>query len=146
MPIKIQFIQLSKQVLDEYYNFTKMTTIKLVYFANIFVAGWIGITSLFFPKLSSATIFQNAYQATDIIRLVGCLWLAITILSLLGLWRPFTFSPVLLLQLIYKGTWLLVVAIPAIKNNQPFPSGMATFFLIWVLVLPFVIPWTEWTR
>jgi hypothetical protein len=123
-----------------------MMAIKLIYIANIIVAGWIGITSLFFPKLSSATIFQNLYQTTDIIRLVGCLWLAIAILSVLGIWRPLTFSPVLLLQLIYKGSWLLVVAIPAIKNNQAYPSGMATFFLAWVLVLPFVIPWTEWTR
>jgi hypothetical protein len=146
MPTKIQFIQLSKQVSDVYFNFTKMTAIKLVYIANIIVAGWIGITSLFFSKLSSATIFQNSYQTTDIIRLVGCLWLAIAILSVLGLWRPMTFSPVLLLQLIYKSSWLLVVAIPAIKNNQPYPSGMATFFLVWVLLLPFVIPWTEWVK
>ena len=123
-----------------------MTLIKLVYIANIIVAGYIGITSLFFPKLSSATIFQNLYQTTDIIRLVGCLWFAIAILSLFGLWRPMTFSPVLLLQLIYKGSWLLVVAIPAIKNNQTYPSGMATFFLVWVLVLPFVIPWTGLTK
>jgi hypothetical protein len=64
----------------------------------------------------------------------------------LGLWRPFIFSPVLLLQLIYKGSWLLVVAIPGIKNNQPYPSGMAIFFLVWVLVLPFVIPWAEWMK
>jgi hypothetical protein len=123
-----------------------MTAIKLVYIANIIVAGYIGITSLFFPKISSATIFQNSYQTSDLIRLVGCLWLAIAVLSLFGLWRPLTFSLVLLLQLIYKGTWLFVVAIPAIKKNQTYPSGMATFFLIWVLILPFVIPWTEWAK
>lgn len=123
-----------------------MTTIKLIYIANIIVAGYIGIVSLFFPKLSSATIFQNSYQATDLIRLIGCLWLAIAVLSVCGLWRPITFSPVLLLQLIYKGAWLLVVAIPAIKNNLNYPSGMAVFFLVWFLALPFIIPWTEWTK
>jgi hypothetical protein len=123
-----------------------MAAIKLVYVVNIIVAGYIGITSLFFPKLSAATIFQNAYPSTDIIRLVGCLWLAIALLSVCGLWRPLTFSPVLLLQLIYKGSWLLVVAIPAIKNNQLYPSGTTAFFLVWVLVLPFVIPWTEWAK
>lgn len=123
-----------------------MTALQLVYAANIIVAGHIGITSLFFPKLSAATIFQNAYPGTDIIRLVGCLWLAIAVLSLFGLWRPLVFSPVLLLQLIYKGSWLLVVAIPAIKSNQSYPSGMAAFFLVWVMVLPFVIPWAEWVR
>jgi hypothetical protein len=120
-----------------------MTAIKLVYVANIIVAGYIGITSLFFPKNASTTIFQNSYKTTDIIRLVGCLWLAIAVLSLCGLWQPLTFSPVLLLQLIYKGAWLLVVAIPAIKNHRAFPSGMSIFFLVWILVLPFVIPWTE---
>lgn len=123
-----------------------MTAIKLVYTANIILAGYIGITSLFFPKFSAVIIFQNSYPTSDIIRLVGCLWLAIAVVSMLGLWRPLIFSPVLLLQLIYKGCWLLIVAIPAIKNNQAYPSGMATFFLVWVLVLPFVIPWSEWAK
>ncbi|MGL5892424.1 MAG: hypothetical protein ACRC3B_21210 [Bacteroidia bacterium] len=123
-----------------------MIAVKIVYIANIIVAGWISVTSVFSPKASAASVFQNAYQPTELIRLVGCLWLAIAILSVLGLWRPIAFSPILLVQLIYKGTWLLVVALPAIKNNQPYPTGMALFFLIWVLVLPFVIPWTEWTK
>lgn len=123
-----------------------MIALKIIYIANIIVAGWISITSLYSPKLAAATVFSNAYQSTEVIRLVGCLWLAITILSLLGLWRPIPFSPILLVQLIYKGTWLLVVAIPAIKNNQPYPSGMALFFLIWCLVLPFIIPWSELTK
>ncbi|MBI3218541.1 MAG: hypothetical protein HYZ44_03440 [Bacteroidetes bacterium] len=123
-----------------------MTAIKLVYIANVIFAGYIGMISLFSPKLSAATIFQNSYQTTDIIRLVGCLWLSIAILSLFGLWRPMTFSPVLLLQLLYKGSWLLVVALPALRHNLAYPSGMAIFFVVWVLVLPFVIPWSEWTK
>ncbi len=123
-----------------------MIILKLVYIANIIVAGWISITSTFYPKTSATTVFQNAYQTTEVIRLVGCLWLAIAVLSLLGLWRPLSFSPILLVQLIYKGTWLLVVALPAIRNKQPYPTGMAMFFLIWVLILPFVIPWAEWTK
>jgi hypothetical protein len=123
-----------------------MIALKLVYIANIIVAGWISLTSIFSPKTSSTTVFQSAYQPTEVMRLVGCLWLAIAILSILGLWRPISFSPILLVQLIYKGTWLLVVALPAIKNNEPYPSGMALFFVIWVVVLPFVIPWAEWTK
>jgi hypothetical protein len=115
--------------------------IKVMYAANILVAGWIGITSLFSPKLSAQTIFSNAYENTEVIRLVGCLWLAIAILSVGGLFRPIVFSPVLLLQLIYKGSWLLVVALPAIQNNKAYPYSMALFFLVWVLLLPFVIPW-----
>ncbi len=118
-----------------------MTVVKLVYIANIIVAGCIGITSLFNPKLAAASVFTNAYLSTEVMRLVGCLWLGIAVLSFFGLWQPMIFSPVLLLQLIYKGTWLLVVALPAIRTHQPYPTAMAVFFLLWVIVLPFVIPW-----
>jgi hypothetical protein len=123
-----------------------MIAVKIIYIANIIVAGWISITSMFAPKTAAETVFQNAYQSTDVLRLVGCLWFAIAILSALGLWKPISFSPILLVQLIYKGTWLLLVALPAIKRNTPYPSGMALFFLIWVLILPFVMPWGEWVR
>ncbi len=123
-----------------------MIALKIIYIANIIVAGWISISSLFYPKIAATTVFQNAYQPTEVMRLVGCLWLAIAVLSILGLYRPISFSPILLVQFIYKGTWLLVVVLPAIKNNQNYPSGMALFFLIWVIVLPFIIPWNEWIK
>lgn len=123
-----------------------MIALTFTYIANIIVAGWISITSLFFPQKAAATIFSGAYPNTEVIRLVGCLWLAIAFLSFLGLWRPISFSPILLLQLIYKASWLFVVAWPAVKKNQPYPSGMAAFFLIWCLVFPFVIPWHLWIK
>lgn len=118
-----------------------MPGLKIIYLANVLVAGWIGITSLFYPKTAATTVFSNAYQATETIRLVGALWLAIAVLSVFGLWRPVNFSPVLILQLIYKGGWLLVVGIPAMINNTSYPKGMASFFIVWVLILPFIIPW-----
>jgi hypothetical protein len=123
-----------------------MIALKIVYVANIIVAGWISLTAMSSPKKAAMSVFQNAYLPTDVMKLVGCLWFAIAILSVLGLWRPISFSPILLVQLIYKGTWLLLVALPAIRSNQPYPTGMAMFFLIWVIVLPFVIPWHEWTK
>jgi hypothetical protein len=123
-----------------------MIVLKIVYSLNIVVAGWISITSMTSPKKAAETVFQNSYQPTEVMKLIGCLWLAITVLSILGLWRPISFSPIFLVQLIYKGTWLLIVALPAIKSNQPYPTGMALFFLVWVLVLPFVIPWAQWTK
>jgi len=50
-------------------------------------------------------------------------------------------SVVLLFQLIYKASWLPAVALPAMLNGEPYPAGMARFFVVWVVVLPFVIPW-----
>jgi len=117
--------------------------LKIIYIANILVAGWISITSIFYPKTAVTSIFQNAYPSSEHIRLVGCLWLSIAVISVLGLFKPVTFAPILLVQLIYKGSWLLVVALPAMIQEKPYPSGMASFFVIWVVVLPFIIPWKE---
>ncbi|MEM6395764.1 MAG: hypothetical protein AAF741_05410 [Bacteroidota bacterium] len=114
-----------------------------MYFANILVAGWISITCLFFPKTGYHTVFEQAFDYSESFRLVGALWLAIAVLSLIGLFYPKPMSLVLLFQLIYKGSWLVVAALPAIVNSTSYPKGMATFFLVWVIILPLVIPWRE---
>ena len=116
--------------------------LKIVYVANVMVAGWISVTSLFSPKTAQATIFSNAFAYSEAIRLVGALWGAIFLLSALGLFFPRQMSLILLFQLIYKFSWLVVAALPALLNNQPYPKGMALFFVIWVVVVPFVIPWS----
>lgn len=120
-----------------------MIPIKIMYLANILVAGWISISCLFYPKTAGQTVFSNAFEYSESFRLVGALWFAIFLLSLIGLVYPRQMSLIFLFQLIYKGTWLLVVAIPAILKSEPYPSGMAAFFLLWVIVLPFVIPLKE---
>lgn len=116
---------------------------RIVYVLNVIVAGQIAVSSIWNPKGAAATIFQSVYASTEVIRLVGCLWLSIAVLSIFGLWKPVEFSPVFLLQLIYKGMWLLVIAIPAWRSRAAHPSSMAMFFVVWVLVLPFVIPWNS---
>lgn len=118
-----------------------MDYLKIIYGANIVVAGWVGLSALFFSKSATTTVFGDAYAISEYMKLVGSLWLAIAILSVFGLFKPIVFCPVLLIQLIYKGIWLLIVALPALISGNDFPKGMALFFLIWVIVLPFVIPW-----
>jgi hypothetical protein len=121
-----------------------MVAFTIIYILNILVAGSIAISAIFTPQKAKTSVFQDAYPTSELIRLVGALWLGIAVISVLGLWKPIIFSPILLLQLIYKGTWLLVVALPAYQQKKPFPKGMATFFIIWVVVLPFIIPWNIW--
>ena len=120
-----------------------MIALKIVYVANIIVAGWIGITSLFDPKKAGVTVFQNAYPYSEVIRLVGSFWWAIFLLSVIGLFYPRKMALVLLFQLIYKGSWVLFVMLPALLHKQPYPTGMGTFFIVWCAVLPFVIPWKD---
>jgi hypothetical protein len=117
--------------------------LRVVYLANIIVAGWISISSLFFPRTAIATVFSNDFAYSEAIRLVGSLWGAIFLLSVLGLFFPQKMSLVLLFQLIYKSSWLLFAALPAMLKNEPFPRGMTIFFIIWIMVLPFVIPWSQ---
>lgn len=118
-----------------------MIALKIVYFANIIVAGWISISSLFNPYKAQLTVFEGNFAYSEAIRLVGALWFAIFLLSILGLFFPEKMSLVLLFQLIYKSLWLIFAALPAMMNHQPYPKGMALCFIIWVVVLPFVIPW-----
>ncbi|MDX2283953.1 MAG: hypothetical protein NW241_07305 [Bacteroidia bacterium] len=117
---------------------------KLIYAANVIVAGWISITSLFFPRTAQATVFGGSVAYSEVIRLAGALWGAIFLLSVLGLIWPRQMSLVLLMQLIYKTAWLLAAALPALLRQEPYPRAMALFFLAWVLVLPFAAPWRAW--
>ena len=113
--------------------------IKLMYIANIIVAGWISITALFYPRTASTTIFTDAFEYSESIRLVGALWFAIFILSIIALFYPRQMSLVLLFQLIYKSSWLIFAALPAILKSNEYPKATASFFLIWICILPFVI-------
>lgn len=115
--------------------------LRLMFGANVLVCAWISISCLLYPRRAVRTIFENTLEYSESIRLVGALWGGILVLSIVGLFRPVAMSPILLFQLVYKGGWLLLVALPAIRTTQPFPSGMAIFFLIWVLILPWIIPW-----
>ncbi len=113
-----------------------MIALKIVYLANIIVAGWISITCTFAPKVGLRTVFENSIAYSEAIRLVGALWGAIFLLSIAGLWFPYKMAVVLLFQLIYKTTWLCVVAAPAVLKSENFPKGMAVVFMVWVLCCP----------
>ncbi|XLS29655.1 hypothetical protein ACJD0Z_02275 [Flavobacteriaceae bacterium M23B6Z8] len=120
-----------------------MISLKIVYAANILVAGWISISSLFFPKYAAISVFSGAYEYSEVIRLTGALWAAIFMISIIGMFLPQKMALILVFQLIYKGLWLVAVCIPAMIQNKLYPGGMAFFFMIWCVVLPFVIPWKQ---
>ncbi|MEO1624137.1 MAG: hypothetical protein AAFV25_03190 [Bacteroidota bacterium] len=65
-----------------------MMLLKGMYLANILVAGWISISCLFFPERAAHTVFTDAFAYSEAFRLVGALWGAIFLLSILGLIWP----------------------------------------------------------
>jgi len=68
------------------------------------VAGWISITSLFYPRAALSSVFTDDYGYSESIRLVGALWFGIFALSIVGLFFPIEMSLIFLFQLIYKSS------------------------------------------
>ena len=119
------------------------SALRLVYAANILVAGAVGTATLFAPMAAARNVFEGVIEFWPATRIIGAFWLAIAVMSVAGLVRPFAFIPILVLQLLYKGGWLLAVAVPALiaGRGHSIPTGVSISFAVWVAVLPFVIPW-----
>lgn len=73
--------------------------------------------------------------------MLGCVWLSMGLLAIAGLFRPVTFSPLLLLQLFYKGIWLGLFAVPSLWNGGTPPVVVSVLFLFWVFAVAAILPW-----
>jgi hypothetical protein len=122
-----------------------MLIYKIIYSANILIAGFVGLVSLLSPSKAQYLVFADAFSESESVRITGALWTSICILSVCGLFFPDKFLVVFLLQFIYKSLWLLFGALPKILSKQysKIPVGMSLFFLVYVLMLPFVIPFSK---
>jgi len=125
-----------------------MTLLRIFYIANVLVAGWVGLIALFQPETAVRLVFENAFTNSEAIRVIGAFWVSIAILSIFGIWQPEKLSFVLIIQFFYKGIWLLVAALPVILKIKtgPIPTSMASFFLVWVIVIPIIFPWQYWMK
>jgi hypothetical protein len=118
-----------------------MNVLLLPYIANIVILAPVGLGSLFnLFQVSRGHFPESAGWRT----LVGSLWTAILVGSVLGLFQPILFSPLLLLQVIYKTLWLLFYVAPRIAKadrRNEIHWGMSVAFGLIVALYPLVIPW-----
>lgn len=119
-----------------------MKLLLIPYIANIVILVPIGLGSLFnlFP-VSKEHFPESAGWRT----IAGSLWTAILIGSILGLFHPILFSPLLLLQVIYKTFWLLVYVAPrivSVDQRHEIHWEISLTFLLIVILYPLVIPWS----
>lgn len=119
-----------------------MMLLKLAYTLNIIMLLPIAVPTIFrlFPT------DQNSFAESEGWRkLIGSVWLGILILSTLGLVYPLLFCPILMLQIIYKSTWLLSFVLPKVIKSQysDIPAGITISFVFIVLTYPFIIPWQD---
>lgn len=116
--------------------------LRAMYLVAVIGAGVVGIVTLFAPRVAGEYVFVGATDVNVYLRILGALWLALGVAALCGLYQPLKFSPVLLIQLVYKAAWLLAAAVPALLsgNREPGLLFMAGLFAVWVVALLFVVP------
>jgi hypothetical protein len=116
------------------------------YIFNIIVLIPVGLLTLLGGERGGQLACQNKFPESEGFRtILGSLWTAILIGSVLGLFFPVAMSALLLIQVIYKSLWLLVFVMPRLLKGKisEVPSGIALVFLVTVLSYPWVIPWGQ---
>jgi hypothetical protein len=124
----------------------EMTPLLLPYIFNIFVLIPIGLLTLLGGEKGGQLACQGKFPESEGFRtILGSLWTAILIGSVLGLFFPITMSALLLIQVIYKTLWLLVYAMPRMlkQRSKEVPWGIALTFLVIIVSYPWVIPWGQ---
>jgi hypothetical protein len=123
-----------------------MTLLLLPYVFNILVLIPIGLLTLLGGERGGQLACQGKFPESAGFRtILGSLWTAILIGSVLGLVYPVTMSPLLLIQVIYKTLWLWVFVLPRLlgRRSGEVPWGISLTFLVIVVSYPWVIPWAQ---
>lgn len=123
-----------------------MTPLHLPYIFNIIVLIPIGLLTLLGGEKGGQLACQSKFPESAGFRtILGSLWTAILIGSVMGLFFPITMSALLLIQVIYKTLWLFVYGMPRMLNQRSneVPWGIALTFLVIVVSYPCVIPWGQ---
>ena len=106
--------------------------LKIMYVLTIIVAGGLGLGTIFAPGATTKFLSVSCSPATY--GIVGSVYLAFGLLSILGLRAPLKFAPILLLQLLYKVIWLIGVALPLLVRGR-FPAEEIMTVIIFVIVV-----------
>ena len=122
--------------------------LKAMYVCTIVVSGSLGTGMILLPN-TFQSVFRLPPQDPVMLGLGGSLFLALGLVSILGLRSPLKFVPVLLLELVYKPIWLVALALPLFFKGQ-FPfyvvmiSGIFLAFIIGDLIaVPFSYLFTK---
>lgn len=111
--------------------------LKFMYCYNILAAAGGGLAMVLFPGLLQSLLKTYIYfpvQDPFFFGVTGCVWAGIGLLSIAGLRNLLKFTPVLMLQIIYKSIWLVLIFLPeAIKGNAPVYAVFIAFIFITIV-------------
>jgi hypothetical protein len=108
--------------------------LKAMYVCTVVVSGSVGIGMILLPD-TFQSVLRLPSQDPVMLGMSGSLFLALGLVSILGLRSPLKFAPVLLLELVYKPVWLVALALPLFLKGQ-FP-----FYIVFIsaIFLAFII-------
>ncbi len=108
--------------------------LRVMFGINVFVTGALAILLIAAPN-TAASLFSAPAQEPLFSGYASSYMLGIAAFSILGLWSPLRFSPLLILQAIVKIIWFMAILIPALAS-APF----STFGIeLAVMFIPFII-------
>jgi hypothetical protein len=107
--------------------------LRFMYIFTIVVAGGFGLGAILIPDIM-ASVYRMPKQDPVIFGIVGSVYVAFGILSILGLRSPLKFVPILLLQLCYKVIWFIGVILPLLFA-EPFPVYGIPFIVIFAIFI-----------
>jgi len=116
--------------------------IRFMYLYTILGAGGFGLGIIIVPELMKK-MFRWPGDDPIALGIVGSVYVAFGVLSVLGLRDPLKFAPVLLLQLCYKSVWFAAVVLPLVIRGR-FPDYnlltaaiFATYIVGDLIAIPF---------
>ena len=116
--------------------------LKGMYIYTIVVSGFLGVGIIVMPDMIK-TKFPWPVEEPTAFGIVGSVYVAFGLLSILGLRSPLKFVPILLMQLCYKLVWFIGVLVPLLVTAH-FPSYaismviiFATFIIGDLVAIPF---------
>ena len=77
-----------------------------------------------------------------------CMWGGYSLVSIIGIFRPLKILPIILFEIIYKITWLLIVAYPLWVDGEleGSPAEARANDFIWVIFPIVAMPWQYFIR
>lgn len=71
--------------------------------------------------------------------ILGSIWLSIGLGSILGMFRPYQFIVIFVIQFFYKSIWLLTFALPVALKGNLNPAMQIIISIFILLILEFVL-------
>ncbi len=111
-----------------------------MYAANVVGAGVPGFLVVFFPQFAQAYMFGAVTQDGLLFGVTGSVWLAIGLLSALGLLYPLPLVGIFMVQIVYKTLWIATVGIPLSLQGDPRALPFVIFFALITVGFVYAVP------